>query len=256
MPIFQLLCCTLNPANLLLFTPPLLLFLLLLLLLLLLAPSLFITLTHTLILIYSPSVSHLLSPRSSLQYVSLSLSLSLSLCFVSFILSPASLYNSVSVYLCRSRLNQTQTVSNSATRFRLRHSGSLSLSLRVKRGCLSLSLSLVVWMCVAGEKETDGGAEVEKSKKDAGAFQTFKSVHLRRSRGPSRRIYTGLLLLLLLLTCHLPPPTSSSTQTPLTAFQTDTESRAAHFNFLLNNVELFICLRARVCVSANLLFHE
>ena len=56
-PSFQLLYCTLNPVNLLLFT---------------LSPSscslcLYLSLTHTLMLIYSPSVSLLLSLSISLQ---------------------------------------------------------------------------------------------------------------------------------------------------------------------------------------------
>lgn len=92
-PSFQLLYCTLNPVNLLLFT---------------LSPSscslcLYLSLTHTLMLIYSPSVSYFLSPSpsSSLQYISLSHALMLSCVLSLFSHNPSSisLYNCASVYL-------------------------------------------------------------------------------------------------------------------------------------------------------------
>lgn len=114
MPIFQLLYCTVNPVNLLLFT---------------LSPSscslcLYLSLSHTLMLIYSPSVSLLLfslhlppAPYST----SLFLTHSHSLVFLVFSLPthPPSLFITVPlcIYLCRSRLIQTPTVSNSI-RFR------------------------------------------------------------------------------------------------------------------------------------------
>lgn len=107
-PIFQLFYCTLNPVNLLLFT---------------LSPSscslcLYLSLSHTLMLIYSPSVS----PTFSLHLppapysTSLILTLSLSCVLRLFSREPSSisLYNCTStlcIYLCRSRLIQTQTVS-------------------------------------------------------------------------------------------------------------------------------------------------
>lgn len=109
-PIFQLFYCTLNPVNLLLFT---------------LSPSscslcLYLSLSHTLMLIYSPSVSPTFSlhlppaPYSTSISHSHALSLSCVLKLFSHEPSSISLYNCTStlcIYLCRSRLIQTQTVS-------------------------------------------------------------------------------------------------------------------------------------------------
>lgn len=93
-PIFQLLYWTLNPVNLLLFT---------------LSPSscslcLYLSLSHTLMLIYSPSISLscLLYPSPSSSLQSLILMLSHSLVFISLFScnsSSISLYNGASVYL-------------------------------------------------------------------------------------------------------------------------------------------------------------
>lgn len=107
-PIFQLFYCTLNPVNLLLFT---------------LSPSscslcLYLSLTHSHAHLFSLRLSYFLSPSpsSSLQYISHSHALSLSCVLRLFSREPSSisLYNYTStlcIYLCRSRLIQTQTVS-------------------------------------------------------------------------------------------------------------------------------------------------
>lgn len=86
--------------------------------LLLLTLSLFISLTHSHAHLFSLRLSYFLSPSpsSSLQYISHSHALSLScvLRLFSHELSSISLYNCTStlcIYLCRSRLIQTQTVS-------------------------------------------------------------------------------------------------------------------------------------------------
>lgn len=96
MPIFQLLYCKLNPVNLLLFTLSCSSYSL----------CLYLSLSHTLMLIYSPSVSLLLSLSISLQLPAVHLPFSRtqrSLVFSVFSLSqtfhPLSLYNCASVYL-------------------------------------------------------------------------------------------------------------------------------------------------------------
>lgn len=102
-PVFQLLYCTLNPVNLLLFT---------------LACSsyslcLCLSLSHTHMLIHSPSVSLLLSPSSSPQYISLSHALNALLCSPSFLShSPSTISFFIRIHLCRAALIETQTVSN------------------------------------------------------------------------------------------------------------------------------------------------
>lgn len=109
MPVFQLLYCTLNPVNLLLFT---------------LARSsyslcLYLSRSHSPMLIYSPSVSLLHSLSISPQLPSVHLPFSRtqrSLVFLVFSLSlttlQPSLFMPLCIYLCRSSLIQTQTVSN------------------------------------------------------------------------------------------------------------------------------------------------
>ncbi len=135
MPIFQLLYCTLNPVNLLLFT---------------LSPSscslcLYLSLSHTLMLIHSPSVSLLLSPSSSLQHIFLSHALTL-FCVLSLFLSQPFLRLlfitvSLCIDLCRSRL----------------YSDSDSFQLYMvqsdTQGLSMIGLSLLVYRCAAGERD-------------------------------------------------------------------------------------------------------
>lgn len=143
--------------------------------LLLLAPSLFISLTH--------SHAHLFSLRLSLTFslclppapysTSPFLTHSCSLVFLVFSLAtlPPSLFITVPlcIYLCRSRLIQTQSLTHKV------QSDTQGLSV--------LGLSLLVYRCVARER----GRRIEKrwqreewnetckwKEKDVGAFQTFK----------------------------------------------------------------------------------